>query len=171
MSALAAVNPQPAPEPEIDYAGPVSRASEELMKHICGAADRDECRPELLGELLNAVLIWKQHGRELQDALDEELLEWCCEHGDLDLTTARFYAGPQAKTRRLLKGPEAMDILFEAVGGDTEAFAQLLSTNAFKQGAAKTIAGDEAWSKVWSKEPILDEEGNPIQELKKARVL
>ncbi|RKZ12171.1 hypothetical protein DRQ53_15140 [bacterium] len=129
----------------------------------------DEQEP--IAELINQVAMWKQLGRELQQELDESLLEWCREHGDFEVEDVmRFYAGKGSKVRALLPASEAMDVLFDAAGGDLEVFAQLLSTNAFKQGAAKALLGEDAWAQCWTKDPVLDELGEPVLELKRARL-
>jgi hypothetical protein len=100
-------------------------------------------------------------------ALTEGLvMDWIRENGDLVVSdSVRYYIGTEKNTKCVDMKGACMAIL-DAVGGDFEAFGEILSSNAIKHGAAKKILPPATYDtlfRVEIRESL--EEGKPKQKL------
>lgn len=105
-------------------------------------AINDETDAEYVCEVIDRIDQAKRMMKELDATLKESLIDWINRNGEINIGTKRYYVGTSKKTKA-----RDMTRLCEAAiteaGGDFDAFAEVLSANAFKPGACKALLGDK----------------------------
>lgn len=105
--------------------------------------------------------------KALQQSMDARLMEWIEANGAITIGTRKIYVGTKKDTKCKDLKP-ALVALLEASGGDWEAFAECLSSNAIKYGAAKTVLGEDVWAQhfeVVTKTELKEGEEKPVKQL------
>jgi hypothetical protein len=83
----------------------------------------------------------KELTRELNASVEQGVMEWIIRNGDLVDGEIRYYIGPEKKTK-CNSNRQTLEAVLESVGGDMDAMAECLASDAFKPGACRTILGD-----------------------------
>lgn len=95
------------------------------------------------------------------------VLEWCEARGSLNVGGGqRLYAGTKKETKCLdVRG--ALEALITETGGDIDAVAAVLSSQPFKDAAAKVAAGPAKAAEFWRTAEVSDlKTGVAVRELK-----
>lgn len=111
-----------------------------------GLAGNDE-----VAAALEFVTRLKQVARELDARLEAATIAWIDEHGPV--RTGRDGPFWAVKSKKTVKCPDqraALLALLEATGGDVDALSEVLSSGAFKHGAAKTKLSPEVYASVFT---------------------
>jgi hypothetical protein len=110
----------------------------------------------------DAVKFHAEEIRRLKALAEKAIIEWIENHGDLNAGNGvRYYVGKDKKTK-CRNVPGAIDALLTAVGGDMARFAEVLSSDAIKHGAAAKILDEAVWDNLFevTYEPDLKEGSN-----------
>ena len=126
--------------------------TEVLIKHDSDA--------ETVVEHLDALNVLARRARELKSILEEAVVSWIEDNGDLHVpgTTVRYYAGTK-KTTKCVDVRRAFEAVLDAAGGDLEAAMETLASNAIKAAAARKVLSGEAYGSLFVTEekPVLKE--------------
>ena len=147
------------------------------MSEETGIVTLDSVKSELLGlgakvpmdkilDALQHVKIVLDRAKNMKEFLDAAMLEWIVEnHADIVVGEIRYYAG-KSKSVKCQDVRGAIEAILEVSGGDFVKLCEVLSSNALKPGAAKTVLGDsfdKFFATVWDDKL---EEGTPVKTLK-----
>ncbi len=108
-----------------------------------GAMDKEE-----IIFLYDRLMSLKQAAAETLDRMKGAMIAWIELNGSIEIGDVRYYAAVEKKTKpRNPNMAEFYKAVLMAVGGDEEAFASSLASNAFKHGQLRKllaeIHGDE----------------------------
>jgi hypothetical protein len=116
-------------------------------------------------DLFHRVEIVASMVREIKSKCAEQLAKWIEKNGEITMGDVRYYVGT-TKSHKPHDLRYALHRTLEAVGGDLDALADALSSDAFKAGHAKKILG-EHFDEVFATTEKLDlRTGKPARELK-----
>lgn len=140
--------------PPIETAGvilePTQLERKELLDTIdaaIAAIENGEASPDQVLAAIDFTQRLKEIHAQLKDRLEVAAIAFIKKHGDIQDGTRRFYVGV-AKTTKCTDLRGTIEAVLLASGGDFDAFAGCLSSNAFKPGACKDILG-EAFGKLF----------------------
>lgn len=140
---------------------------DELSDQATTLAERDAMDPLTADDL---CLLWTRIDgamkrlKEAKGELEKFLIDYLPTHcRELVIGDTRYFVTTKKKTK-CLSIPEAVTALYEATGGDFDAFCDCLSSNAIKYGAAKKVLGDR-FQEHFDVIEELDLEGKPVKEL------
>jgi len=86
-----------------------------------------------------------QRLREVKGMIDDATIAWIDANGDIEVDTVRYYVSV-SKTKKCKDNRAAVEAIFEAVGGDFDAFVETLSSNALKPGACGNVLSEEVFA-------------------------
>lgn len=89
-----------------------------------------------------------QRLREVKGMIDDAMMQWIEANGDITYGDIRYYVGV-SRDKKCRDNAKAADAILTATGGDFEAFAQTLSSNAFKPGACGHVLSPEAFDECF----------------------
>lgn len=107
-------------------------------------ATRDDVTPDNLCLLFTMIGAAKRRLKDAEEQLEEFCLTWMPANHVKELRIGDEVKYPGEKSREKCRNiAAAVTALYEATGGDFEAFCDCLSSNAIKYGAAKKALGDK----------------------------
>ncbi len=128
-------------------------------------ADLTDLSHDQVAELMELVDAAKSRVRQADETLKAAVLAWCIAKGPITrgdmLTTAS-----SKKTEKCKSIPAAIEAIFLAVGGDYDAFCDVLSVNSIKAGAAKKLLGYDKFDELWETKIEMTLENKPVKVLK-----
>lgn len=89
-----------------------------------------------------------QRLREVKGMIDDAMLQWINANGEIEHGTIRYYVG-KTTTKKCRDNAKTIEAAYEAVEGDADRFAELLSSNAFKPGACSKVFTDEQFDECF----------------------
>lgn len=121
---------------------------------------------EEFADALNKLDSIRDLERELRAVWKDRLIEHIQEHGPVSIGCKRYWVGNK-KVTKVKDKAAALQALLTATSGDCDLIARdLLSSDAFKPGACKTVMTPEQWADVFevtTKAELKD--GKPAKEL------
>jgi hypothetical protein len=114
-----------------------------IESDVTALAERDDLTADDLCLLLTKLDGIAKRTRDAKAQLENFLLTWLPTQPvkELQIGEVRYYVGPKSK-EKCRNVPAAVTALYEATGGDYEAFCDCLSANALKHGACRKVLGD-----------------------------
>src|SRR4051812_45324984 len=115
-----------------------------IESDVTALAEHDDLTADDLCLLLTRLDGIAKRTRGAKAQLESFLLTWLPTQPvkELQIGEVRYYVGPKTK-EKCRNVPAAVTALYEATGGDYEAFCDCLSANAIKYGAAKKVLGEK----------------------------
>ena len=138
------------------------------IRRLCSTqivATQDDA--ESVVDRLGQLDVLMSAARQLKDNLEQAVIEWIEEHGDLHVPgmSVRYYAGIR-KSTKCTDVPKAFLALLEASGGDLDKALGTLASGAIKHGAARGLLAEAVFDSLFVTEekPEL-KEGKPRKSL------
>lgn len=122
---------------------PVDRTPLAEIKRQIATLLHEGADQSVAAEQYMRVLAVRRLADEVKDAFDEQMLPWLkANGGSLTIADQKLFAGV-AKTEKVRDLKAACVSALDALGGDWDAFVELLSSDALKPGAAEAALGEE----------------------------
>lgn len=104
---------------------------------ISSAADADAVLA-----VMNDVEVLQKRAKEVKHQLEQALIAYIDEHGEIEAGDVRWYVGIDKTYKPAVPLPQLVENLLAVTEGDFDRFCELLSSGAFKPGACKSVLGD-----------------------------
>ena len=119
-------------------------------------------------EALDAVAFAKQELARLNAELNERIIEWIDENGDIERGDIRWYVGTPPVTK-CVNPVAAAESILNFCEGDLDTFCEFFSADAFKAGEFKKRVGQEAFDAAFVvTRGTKVKEGKPVRRVSKA---
>jgi hypothetical protein len=112
---------------------------------------------------LDAVM---KQAREYREMLEDALVRWIQQHGDIVCGPVRYYAGT-SKSTKCLQPMNTLEALLEATGGDVHELGKYLTPNPYRYGACRKPLGDKWPEHFMTTERPKLVEGKPKKQLQR----
>lgn len=122
---------------------PVDRSTLAEVRRQIAELLHEDAEPSAAAEAYMRVLSVERQAKEIRALFEEQMLPWLALHeNELTVGDTKLYAGV-GKSEKVRDLKAACVSALDALGGDWDAFVELLSSNALKPGAAEAVLGEE----------------------------
>jgi hypothetical protein len=128
----------------------------DLVKRIASIGSLSDAYQVL--EVLMAVQKAKQDAAAWLKDCEREVIAWMKDNDvrSLDIDESKRYYIGTSKKISCRSNEKTADAVLTVCGGDLKPFCETLSSNAFKQGAVKSMVGEKKWAELYKVETVDD---------------
>jgi len=126
--------------------------------------------PEEALDKWQTISLLKSLVTELKGDIEQSLVQWIADHGDITIPgLPRYYARYEKRTR-CTNQRIALEAILDSIDGDFDRFAESLVSNAIKIGHAKEILGDDYDDLFITENKPRMREGKPVKTVHSALI-